>query len=150
MTKLAEYKAKLRHKSEEMTETVVDKVLVVGTSAALGYLQGYKNGMPEIGGVGIDLAIGVTASALGLFSHELKIGKYGKYLDSVGSGALAFWGANQGHMYGVKKAGGSNDWPDQKAPASSGYLPPGMPGAFLPPGQQVPMSAHSRVPFGYQ
>lgn len=97
--------ARLRAKSDQASRMVVRKALVAGTSAGLGFWQGYKGEMPELLGVGADLWIGAGASAVALFGDELGIDeKYADMIDAVGTGALAFWAANQGNLYGVKKA----------------------------------------------
>lgn len=103
---------RVKSKSEQATEMLVQKALVVGTAGGLGFWQGYKGKMPEVLGVGLDLVIGAGASAAALFADEMGIGKYSHYLDAVGTGALAFWAANQGNMYGVKKAEGEGSEAD--------------------------------------
>lgn len=114
--------ARLKAKSEQATEMVVSKALTAGTAGALGFWQGYKGEMPELLGIGADLWIGAGASLVALFGDELGIdNKYVGYIDAIGTGALAYWAANQGNMYGVKKAetstGGTNGGdPAQFAP----------------------------------
>lgn len=149
---------KIKAKSDAMTHAVIHKGITAGVAGGLGYWQGYKGEMPEMLGVGADLWIGGLASLAALFGDELGIGDYSTYLDAVGTGALAFWAANQGNMYGVAKA--EKETPDmypgeQKGgfptkPTTAGYGD-GVPSEFAP---QVPNHgryavAPDGVPYGY-
>lgn len=137
--------SRLKAKSEQATEMVVSKALTAGTAGGLGFWQGYKGEMPELLGVGADLWIGAGASLVALFGDELGIDeKYVGYIDAVGTGALAYWAANQGNMYGVKKAETAN---------ATGYNG-GDPREFAPhmpvDNGQRHQQQQSNVPFGYQ
>ncbi len=134
--------ANMKAKSESATAMVISKGLTAGTAGALGFWQGYKGEMPELLGVGADLWIGGVASAVALFADDLGIDEqYAGYLDAVGTGALAYWAANQGNMYGVKKAEasttgyGGND-PAQFAP----HMPQG----------NANHQPETSVPYGYR
>lgn len=97
--------ARVKAKQEAATRMVVRKGLTAGTAAGLGFWQGYKGEMPELLGVGADLWIGGGASLVALFGDELGLDDSTcEYIDAVGTGALAYWAANQGNMYGVKKS----------------------------------------------
>ena len=112
--------AKLKEKSEELTEMVVSKAVVAGTAGAMGYYQGLKGSIPSVAGVGLDLIVGVAASGAALMADELGMGKYGHYLDAVGTGSLAFYAANMGAELGHSRS--------MKAPAAP-PAPPVAPAA---------------------
>lgn len=135
--------ARLKAKQEHATNMVVRKALVAGTAAGLGFWQGYKGEMPELLGVGADLWIGGGASVVALFADELGLDdKTAEYIDAVGTGALAYWAANQGNMYGVKKS-----------ETSTSGIPEGTdPAQFAPVGNAPHGHAHNndQVPFGYR
>lgn len=101
---------RLKEKSEAATHMVITKAVTAGVAGGLGYWQGYKGAMPELAGFGADLWLGAGFSLAALFADDLGMGKYASYLDSVGTGALAFWAANQGNIAGVAKA--EKDTPD--------------------------------------
>ncbi len=145
--------ARLKAKSAQATEMVVSKALVAGTAGGLGFWQGYKGEMPELLGVGADLWIGAGASLVALFGDELGIDdKYVGYIDAVGTGALAYWAANQGNMYGVSKA--ERDTPDMYPGEQKGGFPStkgmngGDPRDFAPHTDQS--QQQSNVPYGYR
>lgn len=141
---------KIKRKSEELTEMVVSKALIAGTSAAMGYYEGYKGAIPEVAGVGLDLIVGVGASAAALFADQMGAAKYGKYLDAVGTGSLAFYGAKQGHLMGYAKASKLAP-PPAAAPApattAKGYGELG-PASFSPHFDNVGQAP--AVPYGYR
>lgn len=137
--------ARMKAKSEEATAMIVRKGLTAGAAGALGFWQGYKGEMPELLGVGADLWIGGGASLVALFADELGLDdKTAGYIDAVGTGALAYWAANQGNMYGVKKAEGTS------ATGTGGADP----AEFAPhmPAQNAGGAVHQEtsVPFGYR
>lgn len=136
--------ARVKAKQEAATRMVVRKGLTAGTAAGLGFWQGYKGEMPELLGVGADLWIGGGASLVALFGDELGLDDSTcEYIDAVGTGALAYWAANQGNMYGVKKA-----------ETSTGGMEPGAdPAQFAPNGSVAHDPNHNnnaQVPYGYR
>lgn len=134
--------ARVKAKSEQATEMVVSKVLTAGMAGGLGFWQGYKGEMPELLGVGADLWIGAVASGVALFGDELGIDeKYVGYIDAIGTGALAYWAANQGNMYGVKKA-------ESAGAGGTGGADPAQFAPHMPVDQTH--NQQSNVPFGYR
>lgn len=140
--------ARLKAKQEHATNMVVRKALVAGTAAGLGFWQGYKGEMPELLGVGADLWIGGGASVVALFADELGLDdKTAEYIDAVGTGALAYWAANQGNIYGCSKSGNcEGGFP--KVSGTDGSDP----AQFAPVGNAPHGHAHNndQVPFGYR
>ena len=135
--------ARLKHKQEAATQMIVRKGLTAGAAAGLGFWQGYKGEMPELLGVGMDLWIGGVASLAALFGDEIGMSEAtASYVDAVGTGALAYWAANQGNMYGVKKAEGT----------STTGLDGADPSQFAPhiPNEAHHAPQHDAVPRGYR
>ena len=112
---------KIKAKSEELTEMVVNKAIIGGTAAAMGYYQGYKGKVTEVMGVGVDLIVGVAASGAALMADQIGVKKYAHYLDAVGTGSLAFWAANQGAIMGAAKAAKAAPPPPPPATKSAGF-----------------------------
>lgn len=135
--------ARMKAKSEQATAMVIEKALTAGTAGGLGFWQGYKGEMPELLGVGADLWIGGAASALALFADDLGIDEqYAGYLDAIGTGALAYWAANQGNMYGVKKA--------ETSTTGYGGADPSQFSPHVPQGGGTNHQQESTVPYGYR
>lgn len=139
---------KLKQKSEELTEMVVSKAVVAGTAGAMGYYQGLKGSVPSVAGVGLDLIVGVAASGAALMADQIGLGKYGHYLDAVGTGSLAFYAANMGADLGMARAKKSAPPAPPVAPdaTAKGYGELG-PASFAP---HYSTPAGTEVPYGYR
>jgi len=144
---------KLKEKSEELTEMVVQKAVIGGTAAAMGYYQGYKGSIPEVAGVGVDLIVGVVASGAALMADQIGVKKYAHYLDAVGTGSLAFWAANQGATMGMAKRSKAPPAPPAAPPADAtakgfqGYEPAQFAPHFA---GSATSNVGTEVPYGYR
>lgn len=142
--------------AREMTAAAANKGAAVVTSGAMGFYQGYKGKVPEVMGVGLDLIVGVGASAIGLLGHKVPKLKNQRLalemLDGVGTGALAFWAANQGNTYGFAKASkAAKAAPADGAAKTAGYG--GDPRQFAPhfdADASVADDSNTSVPYGYR
>ncbi|MEY5061402.1 MAG: hypothetical protein RIS45_1323 [Planctomycetota bacterium] len=139
---------KLKAKSEHLMTSVTNKAIVAGTAGAMGYYQGLKGSVPQVAGVGLDLIVGVAASGAALMADEIGLGKYGHYLDAVGTGSLAFYAANMGADLGMARAKKAAPPPpppaaDATAKGYSSYEP-----AAFAPHMNAPVEAG--VPYGYR
>lgn len=140
---------KIKKKSEELTEMVVNKAIIGGTAAAMGYYQGYKGSIPEVAGVSLDLIVGVAASGAALMADQLGVKQYAHYLDAVGTGSLAYYAANQGATLGMAKR-------SKAAPVATAPAEPTMKGygsyepAQFAPHSPSPSVGTTEVLYGYR
>jgi hypothetical protein len=140
--------------AREMTAAAYNKGAAVLTSGAMGAYQGMRGKVPEVMGVGVDLIVGVAASAVGLLGHKIPKLKSQKraleVIDGIGTGSLAFWAANQGNMWGLAKAQKSAATPATAAAKTAGY--DGDPRQFAPhfDADSVVEDSTSSVPYGYR
>lgn len=143
--------AKLKEKSEKLSEMVVNKALIAGTAGAMGFYQGMKGSVPQVAGIGLDLIVGVAASGAALMADEIGVGKYAHYLDAVGTGSLAFYAANMGADLGMARARkAAPAAPAAPADATAKGWASYEPAQFAPHVSSASVPAGTEVPYGYR